>query len=310
MAVARFMKPLLAAFLLFSASGLFGGDIRSVMGTLPARSGIPVAYVDGQRLVIVGYKGTNPVVLKDGSKLTVHDARVSIIPGEAFAPGVVTIDQAEATSQTNWQRINGEYAEQRYNIFYAKLTADRELSDVYLILLEFEDLNGDYSGAPKVAILGTAVGHMEAGVKKTVSADFPPLLSKRQLHWVALVFSGGVQVHSGSGEGLLDNLFDMVDHVGLQKVIEERRYGSHPLMVYRRFPFKFDDEMKTKYHGQTVRLNVSITAEGTLDYVQSDSGSDDLLTREVARQMATWLFIPKIENGGPLESSVVLPIKF
>ena len=248
--------------------------------------------------------------MSNGSRTTVHDARVSIIPGEGFAPGAVTIDQAESTSQTNWQRINGEYAEQRYNIFYAKVTADRELSDVYLILLEFEDVNGDYSGAPKVAILGTSIGHMEAGVKKTVSADFPPLDSKRQLHWAALVYSAGMQVHSGKGEELLDNLFDMVDHVGLQKVIEERRYGNHPLMVFRRFPMKFGDDLKQKYSGRTVNLTALITASGTLDYVQSDAPEDDLLSREVARQVGTWLFIPRIENGGPLESSVVLPFKF
>lgn len=303
--------PVPAAFLLLSATGLLGAELRSVMGPMPARPGIPVAYVDGQRLVIVAYKGTHPVVVSKGTRTTLHDARVAIIPGETFAPGIVRIDKAEAAVETNTERINGEYSQQRFSTFYGKVTADRDLPDVFVILLVFEDLDGDYSGAPKVAIMGTSIGRMEAGATKTLSADFPPLDSKRQLHWAALVYSGGVQVHSGGGgEGLLDNLFDMVDHVALQKVIEERRFGNYPLMVLRRFPLKFDADMKQKYSGRTVNLTVLITASGTLDYVQSDSAEDDLVAREVARQVGTWLFIPKIENGGPLESSVVLPIKF
>jgi hypothetical protein len=299
----------IAVFLLL-ASGLWGDEMRYVVGSIPLRPGIPVAYVGDQRLMIVGYKGNDPVVLKNGSKTTVHDARVSIIPGETFAPGVVTIDSAQAFSQINTQQIDGQYAQQKYNVFEAKVTADRDLSDVFLILLEFEDLNGDYSDAPKVAILGVNIGHLAAGVKKSVDADFPPLLSKRSLRWVALVYTAGVQVHSGSGEELLSGLFDMLDHVGLQKVISARTYGSYPLTVYRRFPLKFDAEVKQKYAGQAFSLNVMIAPSGALDYVNSDSPGQEPIARELARQMGSWLFIPRIKDGEPLEGVVIVPLKF
>jgi len=305
------VKPILPiALSLLSASNLLGDGTMAMSSAVPERPGIPVAYVGGQRLVIVGYKGNDPVVLSNGARVTVHDARVSIIPGETFAPGVVTVDSAESISQTNTQQVNGEYSKQQYNIFYGKLTADRDLSDVYLLLLEFEDLNGDYSGAPKVAILGTAIGRMEAGVKKTVNADFPPLLSKRHLYWGALVFSGGVEVRGGAGVGLLDSLFDMVDHVGLQKAIAERASGNHQLMIYRRFPLKFGEDLKGKYAGQTVRLDVSVSPSGQLDYVKAEGSSGGDLAREVARQLGWWLFLPRVKDGEPQEGDIIMPIKF
>lgn len=300
-----------AALLVLSTPGLFAGEMRSTMRQMPDRPGIPVAYVDGQRLVVVAFKGTNPVVVSKGARTTLHDAHVTIIPGEGFAPGVVTIDKAEAVSMTRTTTFDFEASRQQYTTFDGKVTADRDMSDVYLILLVFEDLNGDYSGAPKVAILGTSLGSLAAGVKKQVGVNFPPLTSKMQLHWAALIYSGGMQVHSsGDSDGLLSALFETVDQVGLQKAISDRRYGDHPLMVFRRFPLKFDADLKQRYAGKTMNMTALIAASGRLDYIQADSAEDEELAREVASQVGTWLFVPRIVNGGPLESSVVIPIKF
>ncbi len=119
-----------------------------------------------------------------------------------------------------------------------------------MIMLVFEDAPNKGLQAPKIVMLGTEIGHMEAGKKKTVSVNFPPLNSPYPLRWVALVFSGGTEVRATMGNQVLDQLFNIVDHIGLNNVIVQRSSGDYPLMVYRRFPLKFGDDLKKKYSGK------------------------------------------------------------
>jgi len=300
----------LTAAAALTAAKLFGDSFSLNPDQLPARPGIPVAYVDGQRHMIVAFRGNDPVIIKNGARVTVHDARISIVPGESFAPGYVMVDQGKSTQWKDTFDTYGDVRKSSYTSFEGTFTADRDYSDVYIILLEFEDIGDAYSEAPKVAILGSNVGRLEAGKKKSVYGTYPPLTSDKGLRWVGLVFSAGVQIHCSTDGNLLDSLFDSLDHVGLQKVVAQRNTGDYPIMVFRRFPLAFGDALKAAYAGRTVNVRLHIAPSGTIDFADSDDPGSGALVREVTLQMRHWLFLPRIKDGMAQEGIVVLPVKF
>jgi hypothetical protein len=305
------MRPRpLAALLVLSAARLFGDTFSLHTDQIPSRPGIPVAYVDGKRQMIVGFRGNTPVVLVDGARVTARDARMSIIPGQAFAPGYVNVDNGNSTQWKKTYNIYGDVRKENYTTFDGTFTADRDYKDVYLLLLEFEDVGGIFAEAPKVAILGSEVGQLEAGKKKTVHSSYPELVSDKQLHWVALVFDAGVQIHCSTDANLLDGLFDALDHVALQKVIAQRSSGDYPIMVFRQFPMAFEDGVKAAFAGRTVRMRLHVAPSGLLDFVDTDENGCGDLIGEMVVQMHYWLFLPRIKDGQPQEGVVVLPIKF
>lgn len=292
---------------------LFGDEMLIGLAPMPERAAVPVAYVGQQRCTIVSYKGTDPVVMLDGSPKAVHKAPISVVPGGKFGPGYVAVQHGEAINEREHTRdstqIGPTYA--AYTAFYAKMTADRDLPDAFLILLVYEyDKVNPYTQVPRVALLGSNIGKLESGKQRSVKADFPPLNSSMSLRWVALLFSGGVQIKTSDGNGVLDGLFDLTDHVGLTRAIERRNSGDLPLEVFRNFPLKFKDSQKKKYAGQTLDATITIAPSGNFDYLRLEGVDDTELVKDLAGQFGYWLFLPPVKDGQPQSTSVVLPIKF
>ncbi len=57
-------------------------------------------------------------------------------------------------------------------------------------------------------------------------------------------------------------------------------------------------------------MRVWVTESGAFDYVDTDSSADAELAKSVAGQLSSWLFIPRIKHGQPVEELVVMPFKF
>jgi hypothetical protein len=304
------MGSLAAGLILLGGAPARAQVVISSGNVLPERPGLAVAYVGGRRLPIVAFDGHSPVVAAEGSRRTGRDAPISIVPGGGFGAGFVAVKEAEANREQLTYDIYGSKSTRAFTAFDATLTADRDMDDVYLLLLVYEDLGGIYDTAPKVAIVGTGVGRLEAGRQRSVSAEFPPMNSAQKLYWTALIFSGGSAIRSTRGNSVLDALFDAVDHVGLKKAIAGRSSGSHPPMVYRYFPLKFGDDLRGRLAGQTVNLRIRVAPDGTFDYLDASAGVDPSLAAEAAAQLRQWLFVPRIKDGSAEEGSVVLPVRF
>jgi hypothetical protein len=200
---------------------------------------VPVVEIDGKQYVIVGFKehpGENrlgygsysdPIAIVDG-KIVVssdRDTKVSIIPGKTFGKGFVTVvnnvlreyeyrPDAIITTDSGFSyspygsdlsRHNG------YTNFSGTLTADRDLSDVSMILLFYEDLDKNNAAIPNVWILGTNIGRLEAGKTHAFNVDNPLVIySKNPIRWTTLVFSRGWQVPSTDGNQAVDALLDRI----------------------------------------------------------------------------------------------------
>jgi hypothetical protein len=303
----------LLGLLILSSRCLFCAGVDIGLSPMPERAAIPVAYVGQQRCKIVNYKGDDPIVVLEGAVKVLRKVPISVVPGGNFGPGFVTVEHGETINESVHTRdstANGPtYAS--YTAFYAKLTADRDLPDAFLILLVYEyNPSSQYAEVPRVALLGSSIGRLEAGRKKAVTADFPPLNSRMNLRWVAMIFSGGSQIRTSDGNGVLDGLFDLTDHVGLERAMGRRAFGDFPLEVYRNFPLKFSDAQKKKYAGQTLNIAITVAPSGNFDFLTIDGNDDNELAKGLAGQFGHWLFLPAVKNGQAQSTSVVLPIKF
>ena len=146
---------LLAIVSLFGVCVLRADDASAAAG-VPERAAAVYSVVDGQKLGIVAFEDDYPVVLSKGARLTQTEPRVMLVPAPGFAAGLVTVDRTEKTTSESVlgnSLLSVDNVKQDVVSFTAKVTADRGLGDVYLLMLAYEDLGGSYAEAPKFAIL-------------------------------------------------------------------------------------------------------------------------------------------------------------
>ena len=277
----------------------------------PERPGALFASVDGQRLRVVDYRGSDPVVVENGSRVVAHEARVSIAPDADFGPGFVTVAHGDVGTGTE------DYYASHIAVSIAvgaefrwTLTADRDLADAFLVIITYEDSDGAYSAAPRVTIFGKSIGRLDSGKPTEVRAKVPGLTSEKQVHMAVLIFNAGHLVRTSEGNRVLAGLFDILDHVGLQKAQAQRTAGSYPPKVYRSFPFRFSDAVAKSVSGQSVKVRVAVTSSGTVDHVELEDPSNEALQRELSAQMGSWLFLPRVVDGQAQSAVMMLPLKF
>jgi hypothetical protein len=302
--------PSLLALLTVSAANLYCSDSHSVAAALPERAGILVAYVGTQRVPVVKYRGDDPIVNMDRGYKQVHFPPISVIAGGTFGGGFVTITHSHThvLNDQDWKNVTNPAT---VNIEYeATISSDTDLSDVVLVLVMFEiGPYGPETAAPKVSFLGSDLGNLKAGKKKFIQSYFPRIDSNTNLGTTALLFSGGRQIRSSYGNRALDGLFDWMDRVSLKKAISERVSGDHSLAVYRYFPLIFSDAQKKKYAGQTLALQITITASGYFDSVRIEGVSDMDVQNDLAAQLAFWLFLPPVKSSRVQPATFALPVE-
>ena len=129
-------------------------------------------------------------------------------------------------------------------------------------------------------------------------------------HWIAVLFSGGLQVRAAGGNQALDNLLEAFDISDLEAEIAKRTSGDFPLSVFRYFPLRFSAEEKQKFATKTFKVRAEVSADGYFERLDPDDHLDDAIADAVSSQLRYWLFIPRIIAGQPQPSTFVLPIQF
>jgi hypothetical protein len=301
----------LLGLLALSAPSLHPAGLGQVTIAIPERPGIPIVHFNGQKAKVIAFRGTDAMIMDKGAARSALGMPISIIPGDEFGPGLITIERSHAGSVSIGGRDSDKPTNLDYTAFYAKVVADRDLSDVFLVFLVYEaSRDGKYDEVPRVSLQGLGIGKLEAGKARTIDTNFRMLSSSSPLRWTALFFSGGSQIRTTEGNEVLDGLFEMIDRAGLLKVIGERSSGDYPLMIYRHFPLSFRDAEKTKFAGRTVDILIKIAPTGYFDSLVTEGVHDQFFADSIARQLSFWLFIPPIKDGVPQAASIVLPIKF
>lgn len=219
-----------------------GGELPQNVGT-HADTGtsdwpvVPVVEIDGKQCVIVGFKEhpmmdprglgsyRDPIAIVDGKAAVPTDrlTKISIVPGKAFGKGFVTVVnnvfraflyRPDALTTLDSGFTYGPHGSDLtihsgYTSFSGSLTADRDLSDVSMVLLLYEELDKNDPRIPKVWIVGTEIGHLEAGKAHAFNESTPLVAySQNPIRWTTLVFSGGTQIPSTGGNQVVDVLLD------------------------------------------------------------------------------------------------------
>ncbi len=218
-----------------------GGPSR-IAGTQEGRGAgetpvVPVVKIDGKEYVVVGFRDnilkgggfatTDPIAIVDGKTVVARDpdTKVSIMPGRRFAKGfVAVVDNVEriflyrpdmlttADSGFTFGPGGSDLTGHRgYINFSGTLTSERDLADVTMVLVFYEDRNKDDPKIPSIWIVGTSIERLEAG-KAYAFNEFTPVVpySDVPIHWTTLVFCKGWQIPSTGGNQVIDELLDRV----------------------------------------------------------------------------------------------------
>lgn len=297
-----------AALLAFSASAVFAEIVKDAPNPLSDRAAIPVVYVGKASANVAAFHFGDPRAEINGQRETVSGGVVSLVPGGNFDPGFVNF--SSSTASANYVRGIAGTLNAEAPTFNGTFVSDCDLDDAYILLLAFEAMTGDYSQRPNVAVVGYEIGTLKKGRAKSMEVALPRLKAYKPLQWTALIFRGRHQLHTSLGNRTLDALFDSVERASQHSIIAGRTTGDLPPMICRMFPLSFDPLLKQIYAGRTLRMRVRVSSAGFFESVSMSDSQDPVLLQSVANQMGAWLFLPRVKNGLPQATDMILPIQF
>jgi hypothetical protein len=265
------------------------------------------AKVQGQEIQVVAYKDQVPLVMLNGRLSPVPDAQLSFRPSEEFAPGFVRIENPILTAQTTKHTFSGT---ERYSILEAKLTADRELDNVFVVVLVYNDWRSEFLTPPPARIWGKQVGRMEAGQRKSIAEFFPENKTFHKVQWDLLVYSNGKIVQTSMGTSTLSLLFDTMARDAWQDAYLLLRKSDAAARVFHPLPYIFSEAVRRRHEGQTLIARVHLDNEGNVLRIDLPDLNDDEFAREARSQLRCWLYLPASTLGKTLSSTVEVPIRF
>ena len=86
--------------------------------------------------------------------------------------------------------------------------------------------------------------------------------------------------------------------------------SSAPVPINRRAP-TYPREALRRGVGGTVRVQVSVSADGSVDRMEvAESSGDRFLDRAAMEAVRRWRFTPAMRNGQPVAATIVVPLEF
>lgn len=302
---------------LLAGSGIPGVTITRAARPVPDRPVQAVAKAKGEVLPVVAFDGEKPVVLVDGARKTLSRQVLSFRSAREQAPGLVAVRVV-----TQFPEMDSPLgpATNRERTLEASLTADRDLPDVFALVVVYHTLGNIILTDTDAAVAGRALGNLTAGEARTVQLNIPTLHWNEQIvvfhaqpptsRWGLLLFSRGVQVRSSLGTVATDRILEISDQQLFEAQLKQRLKGKHPVRLFRSWPLVFPDEIRQRYAGRTLQAQVSVSLTGECEQVVFPDNPDRELLDHAETQLKNWLFLPPFEDGLPLRSVVAIPVKF
>lgn len=282
---------------------------------LPDRPAAALSKYKDNWVPVVGADGNVPVVSVGGSEVVLEgNSAIILSVGDHFADGFVTVtdvdladippstDAEEAATTTNLQATR--------EVFKASLVSDIDVPNAYAIVVGSPPGQKPDS-QPTLAVRVSRIGDLQAGKLAHISVAINKLSGREEPKWSVLVFSGGRQVRSSGMSEVMPAYFDRVENQSLKRRIAERvaKGTDAQVAAFRQLPLGIPDAVKAKYHGTTVNVTVSFSAEGRVVSAVPVGSSDPELAEAVGRGFGTWLFLPPVKAGAAVASSAIIPLK-
>jgi len=283
---------------------------------LPDRPAAALSKYKDSWAPVIGAEAGAPIIAANGSPVTLESTSgIALSVGDHYADGFVTVTDTHSTDvpMTNDAEAAATMATSvraTAVTFEANLVPDIDIPGAYALLVcSPPDQKAD--APPSLAVMACQIGDLQAGKQKHLALVLPKLRDDEGPGWTVLVFSAGREVRSTGMSGVLPAYFDRIETLSLRKRIAERvaKGSDAPIAVFRQMPLGLPDELKAKYHGTTVKAEVSVNAEGGVVSAAPVGMSDPDLSAAIGRGFAYWLFLPPVKNGAAAPASAIIPLK-
>lgn len=261
---------------------------------------------------VIDVKG-KPVRLGDGISC-------NAVRANAFLPGMVTVSDVKAVSNTAPRRIVSTYGESESSAqfavdseYTATVVPTRSYPDCFFVVIDFD--GAFVSGAsedPSVTFAFQEIGPLTANVKTTVHTAFPYVsLKGRSMYILALFFSHGTEIKSNRAddEAAFFRRVDMIQHQKLLNLyLRKNTRSSLAMRPYLRFAPIFGDDVDPATIPASLKVTSLVSTEGTVTDVSVSPAVPAPVLIGVRRALMGWLYLPRLENGlaQPAESTIEL----
>ena len=292
------------------ASALMAGPVV-LAERVPAH--LFMVEIDGDLCPVVDVEANDRIVVlkRDQSRVTLRHERVGLLPKQLSPVGRVTVCESEGLSYREGMISNDFVYTSEELTFDFKLVADRDLSDVYVVLFYGKP---DRRGSQAAAF--AKFKDLPAGSVVTRSAVFPNVTLPQNTRYRFELYSHGLPIEmlylnrvaaAPRSHGLLIPWEERIRaYRGMARESKASRSPSAFVVTFTGI-----DTGPYQENGiDGLRLEVRVRDDGTAKVL---SGFEPLNERDriaLLAQVPNWRFFPEVKKGRLKEGLITLPIRF
>lgn len=250
---------------------------------------------------------------KTGKRIDYSETNLVLAKGQTFAEGEIRVTSRDiaVTDGVDKQSI---YAAR----FGSRLRANgmevslgliptRDYTDVVMAAV-FSTDDGSYE------IAAQSLGCLQANRKARVKLRTPKVYDYRNhlINYTVLFFADQGEVVSNlrkSGTPQVNWMFEDFYGELVAAYQMNNRSTSRGVSVVHRYPIVTDDLKPKEWpSGSSTNFILRIEASGLVSSVVADEALDGDLMRRCEKTLKEWLFLPKLEEGFPVASTVKIPV--
>lgn len=326
-ATGRAVRAGALALALTACRGLVGQEIDITFeegGPPPLHPTALTTTYEGSVYPIVSVdRGQSGRIEKAGKLVRIDgDSKYQAVRAKAYLPGSIAVRGDTASSNittgvlyfSNGGQVSmGTLSEK--STFKATIVPTRDYADCYLALVFFDAafLKGD-TDAPGFTLSFEKIGDVKAGVPSKVDTSFAYInFAAKRLAYVPLFFSHGVEIRSNFSDSVA-RVFRRVEAIQHERILEAYRQ-KHPkdtvkAAPYLRFPFIFADGHDPLKMPPTLRVEFTVTEDGTVEDVAKNGEIPMAEWEVIQRTIRGWLFLPQLVNGLPRRTFIAMDLQF
>ena len=260
-----------------------------------AQNALFVEY-HGKMEPVIAARGTEPVIVKDGKRVSVRSGKFGMGKVDEFFPAFVAVKDIEVRD-SYIQLSEGGDINHTFEL-KAEFDSSYVLKDVF-VLLEFEFNSGEKS------LFLNQVGDLAPHKSQFIHLAAPMSGPLGECKYLVHIFSCGVEVfHSQLPFSLRESILDQM----IAKRIAGAPDGKPQPFIGP--PPDYPKQLKKSRIKGTVRLHFTIRANGEVKNPTIVSASDPAFGEAALDSIRIWRFLPRIKGGHPVETAVDLPVEF
>ena len=277
----------------------------------------------GPSCQVVGVDGNYAVADNHGAQLrlpssaTYEPARAS-----GFLPGSIEIKgQAASSSQlrrayrfSGGETIDGGVLSEGSE-YQATVVASQAYPACYLVLVFFDPgfLDGSADSASAMVAF-QSIGDLPAGVETKVKAYYGFLDARsRSMGYIPLYFSHGGEIRTSLAEesARFFRRIELLRHKRMVDLYFQRNpRATLPARPYLRFPPIFPPGTDRASIPDRLEVDFTVSTDGTVEGVTLSKAVQADVLAGIQRTIQGWLYLPKLQNGQPVESATSLVLNF